>query len=234
MIGETLAAEAHLRGRLASAAASLQEQAAQLEVFSSEARTDALTKLPNRRALDEELARRFAQWKRKRGSLSLLLLDVDHFKRLNDEYGHTAGDDVLRRLAEVLQAMARSMDLVARYGGEEFDMVLPESDLSAGKVVAERVRTAVEETPLSQGARRLAVTVSVGLSELTSADDPVMLIEEADRALYEAKRAGRNRCYFHDGHTYLPIPPVAAPDAPGTPSEDEERELGLVLDTDLS
>lgn len=231
VISEIIERQTRLQTKLSEAESTLQEQAAQIESYLSEARTDSLTDLPNRRALDEELSRRFAQWQRRRGSLSFLLLDVDRFKQLNDEHGHTAGDAVLRKLAEVLKRTSRTMDMVARYGGEEFGMVMPDTDLAAGKAAAERVRTAVANCEFQHHNQRLPVTVSVGVAELMVGEDHAALVDRSDTAMYSAKRAGRNRSYFHDGRKCLP---VLDEKKIAKPQDDEvEIELGLVLEPEL-
>jgi diguanylate cyclase (GGDEF)-like protein/PAS domain S-box-containing protein len=165
------------------------------------ARTDALTGLANRRAFDEALD---AEWRRaaRDGSpLSLVLLDVDHFKPFNDANGHQAGDDCLRTIARaVLQAARRAGETAARYGGEEFALVLPATDSKAAAALAEQIRGAVEGLriphPLNPDGK--VVTVSIGLATALAADGaslkmPYGLLEAADRALYKAKSGGRNR-----------------------------------------
>lgn len=228
VIGEIIERQTRLQGKLAEAEVTLNEQASQIESYLSEARTDSLTDLPNRRAMDEELTRRFAQWQRRRGSLSFLLMDVDHFKQLNDQHGHPAGDAVLRKLAEVLKKSARTMDMVARYGGEEFGVVMPDTDLAAGKAAAERMRTAVSSCEFVHQDKRLPVTVSVGLAELMVGEEQAGMVDRSDMALYAAKRAGRNRSYFHTGRKCVPVvEPKNAPE-----DGEVELEIGLVLEPD--
>jgi diguanylate cyclase len=229
VVAEIIDRQTRLQSKLAEAETTLKEQASQLESYLSEARTDSLTNLPNRRALDEELARRFSQWQRRRGSLSFMLLDVDRFKNLNDEHGHPAGDAVLRKLAEVLKETSRTMDMVARYGGEEFGMVMPDSDLAAGKAAAERVRTAVDKFDFTYHGVALPITVSVGVAELMVGEDHANMVDRADMAMYGAKRAGRNRSYFHDGRKCRP---VLGETKAAKPSDDEDLEIGLVLEVE--
>ena len=151
--------------------------------------TDGLTGLKNRRAFDETLARAFDHARAQREPLSLLLIDVDHFKSYNDAFGHPAGDDVLRRIARSLVERARKDELVARYGGEELAAVLPRANLQNALAVAERFRSAVE----SAAWPRRGITISVGAATLTRAvTGAPALVEAADAALYRAKRAGRN------------------------------------------
>ena len=149
---------------------------------------DELTGLPGRRALNESM--------NKLGSKYVIaMLDVDHFKNFNDEYGHAAGDNVLAEVARVIMAKLRPTDLAARYGGEEFCIMLPDTNLDGGVVAANRVREAVANTvvraPNGQDLPR--VTISLGVSCLEEGDTPESLIARADAKLYEAKKNGRNR-----------------------------------------
>lgn len=157
--------------------------------------TDPLTRLYNRRYLMDILAREFERVGRRGGALSLVLLDIDHFKQVNDTYGHQNGDTVLAAVAETTRAGLRSYDIAVRYGGEEFMVVLPETTLADGIAVAERLRWEVGKTLFPSPLERLAVTVSLGVaacpSELVGSVDG--LIRMADEALYRAKAGGRNR-----------------------------------------
>jgi diguanylate cyclase len=181
------------------------EQRELLDSYMNEARTDPLTGLANRRALNQELERRIAQLQRQGTPLSLLLVDVDHFKRFNDTHGHQAGDEMLCSMARVFRDAVRDMDLATRYGGEEFAIVLPGTVLEDAKCAAERVRRAAAEIELTFRGAKLRDTVSVGLAQATETDDPQSLLRRADDALYAAKEAGRNCSYFNDGRTSLPI-----------------------------
>jgi len=158
------------------------------------ATTDGLTGLLNRRTLNTLLAARVREAQRYRRPLSLLLLDVDHFKKVNDTHGHPAGDAVLRGVAAVARAQARDTDLVARYGGEELAVVLPETDAAGARAIAERLRAAVEGTSHATEQGALRVTVSVGVATWPGGGQtPDELLTTADRALYRAKQTGRNR-----------------------------------------
>ena len=129
-INDIVKANERLQEQLATAEVRLQRQAAELETQTTVARTDPLTLLSNRRALDDEMNRRFAEWQRRKSTFSLIMIDVDHFKKLNDKYGHQAGDQVLRDVAATLGTTVREMDLAARYGGEEFAIILPSTPLA--------------------------------------------------------------------------------------------------------
>ncbi len=160
------------------------------------ATTDGLTGLLNRRTLNAQLLARLREAQRYRRPLAFLLLDVDHFKKVNDTYGHPAGDAVLKGVALIAQKQARETDLVARYGGEEMALVLPETDLRGALVIAERVRAACAAQSYATEQGSVKVTLSVGVSSWESgtlAVTPEELLETADRALYRAKQGGRNR-----------------------------------------
>lgn len=154
------------------------------------ATTDSLTGLRNRRAFDHSLALELAIVERHRSPLSLLMLDVDHFKRINDRLGHEAGDQVLQMIGQILSAGARVIDIVARVGGEEFAVLLPNTGAQGALEVAERMRLAVAQAPA--GAHG-GVTISIGAVTLHDGETACSLYARADAALYAAKEAGRNR-----------------------------------------
>jgi diguanylate cyclase (GGDEF)-like protein len=127
-------------------------------------------------------------------SLSAMMIDIDHFKSVNDTYGHPTGDDVIREVATRLAAYARRTDLLGRYGGEEFSLVLPETGVLTCKELAERLRSAIADEPVQTRTGPLDVTVSIGTASRQPGDtDLITLLSRADQALYEAKNAGRNR-----------------------------------------
>lgn len=171
----------------------------------SEARTDALTGLKNRRSFNEELNRQFAQRQRQRIVFSLLLIDLDHFKQVNDTHGHPAGDLVLKTIAELLIKTLREMDLVYRFGGDEFAVICPGSQLREAAAAAERIRRAVETTPLQLKHQGLSLTLSIGVAEVRDSEITDGLLQRADEALYAAKHAGRNRVRLHDGKLCVPV-----------------------------
>jgi len=162
--------------------------------------TDALTTLYNRRHFMAVLGREFERSERYETLLGLVMLDIDHFKRLNDSYGHQVGDDALRGMGKVIRKVVRTTDIPARYGGEEFCVLLPETGLKGTAELAERLRAAVEVSPLLVDGREVRMTVSLGAAAcprptVESGDD---LIRLADNALYRAKDAGRNRVIVSD------------------------------------
>jgi diguanylate cyclase len=160
------------------------------------ARTDTLTGLPNRRALEEFFRAAQAEAMEHGQPLSALLIDIDHFKRFNDTFGHGVGDQVLRLVAKALREKVRENDLPARYGGEELIAILPGADLAACTLSAERIRRALAEckiTRRSTGEELPGVTVSIGVSQFQPGESMEDMIERCDRALYQAKKTGRNR-----------------------------------------
>jgi len=156
---------------------------------------DVLTGLSNRRAISDVLQVAVARAQRHGQLLSVLMLDIDHFKRVNDSYGHQAGDVVLHSVAQTLRSRLRAQDEIGRFGGEEFLVVLPDTGLDGALVLAEALRAAVEATPTQWGAHRIAVTISIGLRGgiVAGADTADSLVAAADAALYRAKQGGRNR-----------------------------------------
>lgn len=157
--------------------------------------TDALTGLPNRRQFDHFLAREWRRTSRTGARLSMLLIDADHFKDLNDQLGHVYGDEVLRRLAAVIGgAVRRQGDLAARYGGEEFAVIMPDTDIAGARRIAETIRSRVAELAVGDGVR-LTVSIGVASADPTPGSSVDTLIAQADAALYAAKNAGRDRVH---------------------------------------
>jgi diguanylate cyclase (GGDEF)-like protein len=177
--------------------------------LAEQAITDELTGLKNRRAFDERLAEEFRRAQRYSDPVSLIMLDLDHFKRVNDKYGHPFGDVVLRGAAERIRSSTRDPDICARYGGEEFAVILPKTHLSGALSVAERVWKQLadqEYVPQVDGtpARPVRVTASLGIAFYPSKDitSPELLLRFADEALYQAKRAGRNTICLYQAQAY--------------------------------
>ena len=185
--------EEHLRKRLEEVQNESRELRTKMMEAHRQAATDTVTGLPNRLAYEERLDQEFARWKRFGDPLSLLVWDVDDFKRINDRFGHHAGDKALRIIGQSLQQGLRETDFVARFGGEEFVMLLPGTDSEAAHQVAESVRVKAKESGIHSVGNRVEVTISCGLSEFKKGDGPADVFSRADRALYEAKRAGKDR-----------------------------------------
>jgi len=170
---------------------------------------DTLTHLYNRRYLDQVLQVEFENSTLKRQPLSIIMVDIDHFKAINDQYGHDEGDRALVHVASLLKGSLRKHDIVARFGGEEFVVVIPKMTMRGAVVIAERIRRSVEGAPLSTGERKIHLTVSLGVASIPAIwpESKEELIKCADTALYEAKGKGRNRVCFYV--------------APNTPIENE-------------
>lgn len=157
--------------------------------------TDELTRLPNRRYFNERLARELSQAKRWGHPVSVLVIDIDHFKKLNDREGHAAGDEALVAVAQVLRGTLREVDVVARWGGEEFVVILDRTSETDAISVGDKLRHAVEAIEIAGSKEQPGgrITVSIGAAELQPGEDAAALVQRADRAVYQAKKAGRNR-----------------------------------------
>ena len=159
---------------------------------------DALTNLNNRRQFETRLGQEIAITKRQNNPLCAMMIDIDFFKKVNDTYGHAAGDEVLRTVAGIIKEHLRESDIPARYGGEEFAVLIPFTQIQEAKTVGERLRKAVEERPITiyadtENAKQINVTISMGLAEYNKEESGEALFERADKALYEAKKNGRNQ-----------------------------------------
>lgn len=163
----------------------------QLEALS---RTDRLTGLNNRGFWEEALKREFARHKRYGSTASLLMFDIDHFKRINDTYGHPAGDKVIQDLAHLVRDSVRDLDVAGRYGGEEFAVLLPDVNSAGARLLAERLRRAVAGRALEIDGQQIRYTISVGVADLTEpCESHEVFIQRADQALYDSKHGGRNQ-----------------------------------------
>ncbi|MGR9071515.1 MAG: GGDEF domain-containing protein [Gammaproteobacteria bacterium] len=167
---------------------------AKLKMVQNRALKDPLTHLPNRLAYDDRLITEIARWKRFRTPLSLVILDVDHFKLINDTYGHYSGDKTLSLIARLLLNQCRKTDFIARYGGEEFVMLLPDTGLESALHLANQIRLVIERTGFNSRGQAVRITISCGASEFGANDSGESVFERADQALYKAKKQGRNRC----------------------------------------
>jgi diguanylate cyclase (GGDEF)-like protein len=179
-----------LASKLSHAYDEIRQQSNQLMTF-TEVRTDPLTGVSNRRALDESLDMMFALMARYDKSFGIVIVDIDHFKAVNDKHGHLYGDRMLREIAREIDDAVRETDVVTRYGGEEFVVLMPYSNLDGSVAFATRLRASIE--------RNMNLTVSIGVAEAIDGDNGQTLLARADAALYGAKAAGRNRVYFHNG-----------------------------------
>ncbi len=177
-VESTRSALAHLTEELVQTRQALQE--------------DPLTGAYNRRGMDAVLLREVARARRNHNRLVVAMLDVDHFKQINDAHGHDAGDKLLVHLTTVMRSALREADVLVRYGGEEFLLILSDADLRGARFVVDRLRQVIAKAPLHYEGKRIEVTVSVGIAQLQENENGQNLVLRADHALYEAKRAGRN------------------------------------------
>ena len=158
------------------------------------ATTDALTGVPNRLAFNQSIALEFKRWKRFGRPLTVVLWDIDRFTQVNDTHCHAAGDQAIKAFAKSLSGSVRETDFLARYGGEEFVMLLIDTPIETALKVCEKVRDSVERMGINASSAMIRITASAGLACFEANDEPDQVIERADRALYKAKNAGRNRC----------------------------------------
>jgi diguanylate cyclase len=173
--------------------ATLQDQLRQAR---EEASIDPLSGIVNRRGFDAELLRMCRAGAKEGTGFSLVMVDIDHFKRINDSYGHPFGDQVIRAVAQALAQLTQRQDMAARYGGEEFVLLLPETPLAGARDVAERIRGAIARGKIKRGAGNEPVgniTISAGVAQYVPGEDPTSIVARADRALYASKQGGRNR-----------------------------------------
>ncbi|MGR8930067.1 MAG: GGDEF domain-containing protein [Gammaproteobacteria bacterium] len=170
-----------------------------LRIEHDRALCDDLTGMPNRLAFKDRAEMETNRWKRYHAPLSLLIWDIDYFKRINDNYGHKAGDKTLALVGQILSNNCRASDFVARYGGEEFLMLLPNTTADQALKMADNIREIIENSGFNHNRESLNLTISCGISEFSGDDKHDDVFVRADRALYQAKQAGRNRCVLYDG-----------------------------------
>ena len=191
-VDSVLKANNSLKSELKTAQDELNYQNRIIEKLHVQATTDSLTQMKNRATFDEYLNRSISNYKLQGEALSLIICDIDHFKNVNDTYGHVVGDRVLEAMSVKLKVSLRSGDFISRYGGEEFGVILLKTNLQGAIVVAENMRDAVETTVFNVEGNKMRITVSLGCAEATADDTPDSLIKKADKQLYQAKEAGRN------------------------------------------
>jgi diguanylate cyclase len=165
-----------------------------LKIEHEKALGDSLTGLPNRLAYNSRLELEFKRWKRQKNPLSLAIWDIDHFKGINDTYGHKAGDKTLALVGQLLFNNCRETDFVARYGGEEFVMLFPGADAAQTLYLAEKIRDLIQKCGFNFNGEDIKLTLSCGISEFLPGDKHEDVFVRADQALYQCKQAGRNRC----------------------------------------
>jgi diguanylate cyclase (GGDEF)-like protein len=190
-----------------------------LDLLEQRAHLDGLTELGNRFALQDTLPLEFAACRQKDVPMSILIIDLDHFKRVNDHYGHAAGDEVLRQSALALRCSVRSTDFLARYGGEEFVVLCPNCGLAPALETAERIRARIADLRISFRNSIIQMTSSVGVAcvQPPYPAEPQEVLEKADQSLYRAKAHGRNAVWFFDPDRKAPAPTLGPPPAPSHP-----------------
>jgi diguanylate cyclase len=214
-----------MQGRLDQAEDKLREQVRLVESATAEACTDALTLVGNRRAFETEIAQCLAEFRSTGKPFTLAMIDLDKFKRLNDTYGHQAGDEVLRGTGRVLRRVLRDCETIARYGGEEFAVIFNRSTAADAQRALTSLRKAIAKTEFQAPNGKLQVTISIGATEAQGDETLETIVKRADAALYAAKEAGRNCAQWHNGQNILPIvdaeikpapasAPAKAPEAP--------------------
>lgn len=231
VVGEILAANRQLQEELTAAENQIAEQSREIESHLTTSLTDSLTKLPNRRALDEQLAMRLSDYRKHGTPFSLVMLDVDHFKQINDVFGHKTGDDVLVSLAGAMRTSLRRQDFVGRFGGEEFAIVLPHTSLDEAHHALQKAREALSTLSDQFIQLQRPITASAGLASIEPGEDLPTLIERADQALYAAKRNGRNCTWIHDGDHCTPLEARLTTDESWQTSAEQDTEVD---DTDAT
>ena len=180
--------------QLDNAKAEIESLREKLEAERKLSMLDALTEMPNRKAYDVNIKSELDRFERYGSEFVLIAIDIDHFKAINDEYGHAAGDKVLKIIGRIINDNVRGADLPARYGGEEFVVILPETDVDQALIVAEKLRAMIEDCAFHFRKKRVVITASFGIALCKKGDVPVKLFNRADAMLYQAKENGRNRC----------------------------------------
>lgn len=198
LLDRILEANGQLQTRLESAEGKLETQTKQLAGYLTEARTDGLTGLANRKAFDQKMDECYAKWQATKHVFSLALIDIDHFKKINDNYGHPAGDAVLREISARLREISSESLLVARYGGEEFGVIFDGDVLPAADVI-ELLRLTIASKSIEVEGHKISVAISSGLARVIGDERIGKLVRRADEALYSAKKVGRNRVFVHNG-----------------------------------
>jgi len=198
IVDRIVEANSLLQSRLESAEGKLEMQTKQLACYLTEARTDGLTGLANRKAFDQKMDECYARLQSTKHPFSLALIDIDHFKKINDNYGHPAGDAVLREISARLREISSESLLVARYGGEEFGIIFDGEVLPAANAL-ERLRLTIAGKPIDVEGQKIPVTISSGIARINDNERIGTFVQRADEALYGAKMGGRNRVYIHNG-----------------------------------
>lgn len=214
MVNDMMATNRQLQDRLENTEKKLETQTDQLASYLKEARTDGLTGLPNRKSFDKALDELYAAWQKQQQSFCIGLIDIDHFKKINDTYGHPAGDAVLKHVAKTLQTELSDVVLVARYGGEEFG-VLSLSALQDSANLLDRLRATISKMRIEHEGKFIDISLSAGVAEIVTGERIGPLVRRSDEALYASKLGGRNRVHLHDGTVCRLVTKTTPGTAPG-------------------
>lgn len=209
VLSQIMQANQQLQNRLDTAEERLESQTHQIADYLTEARTDGLTGLTNRRSFDQALDELYGQWLSKQIPFTIGLIDIDYFKKINDTYGHPAGDAVLTQVAESIRTEFRDAYCVARYGGEEFG-ILSTEPLEQAAATLDRFRDTIAKATFCHDSNTISVTLSGGAAEVDAGDSIGKVVRRSDEALYAAKLSGRNRIYLHDGNLCRLVSKIAA------------------------
>ena len=185
----------------------MEEQAQEIDHVRREARTDPLTTVANRKAYDEKVRALMAAWERERAGFAVVLVDLDHFKRINDSHGHVTGDRVLEKVGRWLSHWIRDTDFVARYGGDEFILLLPRTELKSGMEIAEQIRLQLAQhaSEATVQGTEISLSLSMGVAAVREGDTIESLVHRADNALYASKCGGRNQVHGEEQDPALPL-----------------------------
>jgi diguanylate cyclase len=204
-VNKIVNATSNMENKISRAEKRLEAQTAQVEKHVTLAGRDDLTELPNRRSFDKELRHLYNEFQSHTKPFSILFLDVDHFKKVNDLHGHQVGDTVLYEIGKTITSQIREGDIATRYGGEEFAVLLPFTSELDARLVAERIRKACADKVFTTNNESYRITISAGVSTIAPSLSPDTTVQRADLSLYAAKEAGRNQTYWHDGIDCIPF-----------------------------
>ncbi len=225
LLSQIMNANQQLQQRLDDTEKRLESQTIQISSYLTEARTDGLTGLLNRRAFDKATDELFAAWTAKKQRFTLGLIDIDHFKQINDTDGHPAGDAVLKHVAQTIQNEMRDAACVARYGGEEFG-VLMLSSVEDAAAALDSLRAKIAKVEVLHEGKRISVTLSAGASQILPEEKIGKLVRRSDEALYASKMGGRNRVYLHDGQACVLVTKAAGGGLLAPSNEVEAKAVG--------
>jgi diguanylate cyclase (GGDEF)-like protein len=228
IISEMLSVNVTLQQQLAAAEEKLQAQTQEIVDHYAGAERDSLTGLPARSAFDRELARHFAEWTAKQIPFSIMVVDIDGFKKFHSTHGREAADEMLRHLGRKLREFTREHDLVCRFGAEEFVAIMPRTEIEAAAHAALRTLNVIDAMRVPWKGKRLHTTIRFGLAQTLPGEDEADLLRRAADALYAANRAGGNCGYLHDGSECRPVTEESSPPAKGVLTREQNRPIELL------